>query len=297
MRSSLVLLVSVAIGAGGARVEACAACSCGDPTLTATGVEKPYANRVRVGFEERFGSFATGNATDGDHGLYLHSVLSGSWSPHDRVTVALRLPWITKWLTPAGGSLETINGLGDLELSARIVVFRERPFAPHHLLWGIAGLKAPTGYRVFDPSGNPYPDDDQPGSGSWDPFVGVTYGWFGERLAFFASASYRATTANTRGYQRGSSLNVSAALQVRVWSWAAFAGALEASSLRADTLPSGADAPDSGGTVIHLAPSLLITPVTDLLIKLTASVPVIHALNGTQDMGTQFVLALAWDAH
>jgi len=32
---------------------ACAVCNCGDPTLTAVGVEQPYRNRVRAGLEER----------------------------------------------------------------------------------------------------------------------------------------------------------------------------------------------------------------------------------------------------
>ena len=38
---------------------ACATCNCGDPTLTATGVEKPYKNRVRYEAFKHLGYFVT----------------------------------------------------------------------------------------------------------------------------------------------------------------------------------------------------------------------------------------------
>lgn len=82
---------------------------------------------------------------------------------------------MTTWLTPSEGASSVINGLGDMELSGRVLVVRDKSFAAHHLLWATAGLKIPTAPRLNDDRGDPYPDDDQPGSGSWDPFVGVTY--------------------------------------------------------------------------------------------------------------------------
>ena len=66
---------------------ACVTCGCGDPTLTATGVEKPYKNRVRIGLEERFGSFSQGEPGAGEHTWFLRSSLAGSWAPHERVTL------------------------------------------------------------------------------------------------------------------------------------------------------------------------------------------------------------------
>ena len=128
--------------------------------------------------------------------------------PHERITLGATLPWVSAWLNEAGKPQQSLNGLGDLELAARVLLFRERRFAPHHLLWGLVGLKFPTGYRLYDDTGHPFPADDQPGTGSWDPFVGGTYAWFGNGMAVFASASYKVTTPNERAYRRGSALGI-----------------------------------------------------------------------------------------
>ena len=52
-RSLVAIAIGAALSLAGARAEACAACGCGDQTLTATGIEKPYKNRVRLALEER----------------------------------------------------------------------------------------------------------------------------------------------------------------------------------------------------------------------------------------------------
>ena len=59
------------------RARACASCSCGDETLTATGVERPYRNRVRLVAEERYGSLSVGDAQTGEHTEFLRSTLAG----------------------------------------------------------------------------------------------------------------------------------------------------------------------------------------------------------------------------
>jgi hypothetical protein len=274
---------------------ACSTCGCGDSTLTATGVEKPYKNRVRVALEERMGSFTQGDPGVGQSTWFLKSSLIGSWMPHERVTVAALLPWVSAWLTDGSAPQQSINGLGDLELSARVLAFRERRFAPHHLLWGLAGLKTPTGPRVYDASGHPYADDDQPGTGSWDPFFGASYGWFGDGIASFVSASYRVTTPNERGYRRGSQLGWSAFLQFQPWSWGAFGAGIDGHYHDPDTLTNGNAVPNTGGTVLNLAPTMMVMPLTDLLIRLVIDVPVLHALYGVQTVGPQISLSIAYD--
>jgi hypothetical protein len=293
-RSLLALALLLALD-GAAR--ACAACGCGDQTLTATGVEKPYRNRIRIAVDERVGNFSVGDQNSGDYesGWTLRSAIAGSWSPHDRVTLGLYLPWVSSWIKQNGGPQKTLNGLGDLEMSLRVVMYRERKFAPHHLLWGLAGLKTPTGYRVYQDNGYPWPDDDQPGSGSWDPFFGATYGWFGDRVALFASASYRVTTPNTRDYRRGSTLGGSTAVQYQPFAWAAGSLGFDAGWVQPDTLPNGHAVPNTGGVLLDLVPSLMFMPVMDFLIKLSAQVPLVHVLNGTQTRGPQVILSLAYD--
>lgn len=275
---------------------ACASCGCGDTTLTATGVERPYRNRLRAVVEERYGSFSQGDGIGGDHVDFLKTSLALSWSPIKRLTLAATLPWVTSWLRTTGGPRTTVNGLGDFELALRGVVYHERGFAPHHVLWVTGGLKFPTGYRAYDAAGYPIPDDDQPGSGSWDPFAGATYAWFSEHLlSLFASVSGRYTTDGWHGYRRGSNVAGSAALQIQPWGW----GALQAGSdwiwQASDELGNGAAAPNTGGVVGYVMVGVLANPWRDLLLRAVVDAPVVTALNGVQTVGPQVMFQVAYD--
>lgn len=274
---------------------ACATCNCGDPTITATGVEQPYKNRVRVALDTRANAHTLGDATYGQSGWSVRNALGAFWSPHARVTVGAMLPWVTSFLQPVSGDAMTLSGLGDLELSARVVVARDRRFAPSHLFWLMGGLKLPTGMRLADARGRPYPEDDQPGTGSWDPLVGATYAYYGGLVSVFASASYRITTPNERGHQRGGSLGFIAQAQLQPTAWAALALGLDGSFTLPDALPNGAPAPDTGGTMIGFAPAVLLKPLRDLLVRVGVSMPVVRALNGLQSEGPQLQLLLAYD--
>jgi hypothetical protein len=292
------IALAVAVLAPRARAIACATCSCGDPTLTATGVEQPYKNRLRVAgvaVEERYDSHAAGDPSYGDQTWSLRSGLLVTWSPLARLTLGAFLPWVTTWIMDSHSTLSTVNGLGDLELSARVVAFRDRKFAPHHLLWGSAGLKMPTGPFQRDAEGYPISDDDQPGSGSWDPFFGATYAWFSGGLAsLFAATTYRLATAGRHNYQRGSSLSWSAAVQLQPFTWGAILIGLDGHWATPDRL-NGHEMPDSGGVVARFAPGLLFAPRTDLTVRLNVAVPIVQALYGNQHDGTQVLLSMAYD--
>lgn len=275
---------------------ACAVCNCGDPTLTAVGVEQPYENRVRAGLEERYGSRAQGDAGTGESLQLLRSALFGAWTPHPRITVGLVVPWMTTWLTEASGRRALINGLGDMELSGRVLIARDRRFAAHHLFWGTAGLKLPTGPRLRDDAGYPYADDDQPGSGSWDPFVGLTYAWYSGGLwSAWASGSYRYTTRGWRGYRRGMQAGWNAAVQAQPWDWGAVQLSLDGNWQAPDRLASGNAMPDTGGTVLRLGPGFVASPRTDLMVRVGLTLPVLQAFDGRQRDGLQVTASLVWD--
>lgn len=277
---------------------ACAACACGDTTLTAFGLEKPYQNRLRLGFEERFSWLTQGDQANGDRIVALRSALTVTWVPTPRLALGLLLPWLATWTSPLTGSgTQQINGLSDLEVSGRLLVFRDRSFAPRHLLFVTGGIKLPTGPRLTDGRNFPYPDDQQVGSGSFDPFGGATYGWFGGFTSVFASASYRYTTAGPRGYRVGSFLGGSAAVQLQPWWWGAFQLGSDLRWATADSLPNGHDAPNTGGTVVYLTPGLLFTATrsTNLLVRVAIAIPVFHHFDGIQSVGPQMTLMLAYD--
>ncbi len=294
-----VVLVLVAIAIAPSRARACAACACGDQTLTAFGVEKPYRNRLRLVIDERYTEVSFGAGAMGTTNRTLRSSLAVAWTPHKRITIAALLPLVTSWVTPLGSGARALQiiGLGDLELSARVLIFADRGFMAKHLLWGTAGLKTPTGPEATDSDGRAIEADLQPGSGSWDPFFGVTYGYFGGLTSFFASASWKQTTSGWRGYRLGSSLGASAAAQVQPWWWAAGSAGFDLRWAEPDQLANGHAAPDTGGTVLYFSPSILFSPRPsgNFLIRATVSIPFLQRLDGVQLVGTQALVSLAYD--
>jgi hypothetical protein len=281
-----------------ARARACASCNCGDPTLTAAGVEQPYTNRVRAGVETRYMSRDQGDGLDAESTQLVRSTIFATWTPIPRLTLGLVVPWITDWVTTPTDGQQLINGLGDAELSGRVLVVRDRRFAAHHLLWAWLGLKLPTGPRLRDDQGFPYADDDQPGSGSWDPFAGFTYAWFsGAQWSAYTNVGYRATTPGYHGYWRGSILAWNATAQLQPWSWAAMQLGVDGTWTQADRLSSGGQMPNTGGTVMRLAPSVVASPRADLLLRLSLLVPMYQNWYGVQREGVQVALSLVYDIH
>ncbi len=289
---SIVVLLLSDVGAW-----ACAACGCGDQSLTALGVEQPYVNRLRVALEGRLTSLDSGDSS-GQKVLSLRSSLTLLWAPHTRFAFAALLPWSSSWLLPhAGGPSQLVSGLSDLELSMRAVVYRDRRFSAHHLLWLSGGLKFPTGPRISDARGYPVPDDDQPGSGSWDPFFGAAYGYYGDPMALFFSASYRQTTPGPFGYRFGSTLGATATVQLHpVW-WLAMPIGFEFRWAESDSLPNRHAAPNTGGALVDFSPGVIVSPLrsTNLQFRLSVGVPVVQGLHGVQRVGPQTTLMIAYD--
>ena len=281
---------------------ACVQCNCGDPTIAALGVEQPYRNRLRLALDERVSSHTMG-AVDPMSTRVLRSTLHVLWAPHSRVLLSAALPWLAVWTAPTGVGFRqprAITGLGDLELTGRFVVFRDRRFSPRHLLAITAGLKTPTGPRVKDDNGYPLPEDEQPGSGSWDPLIGVSHAWLsGELASIVTAASYRHGTTGRRGEQRGGVFLGLTQVQLQPLSRLAIAGGIEVTHRRPDRFATDTDQakPDSGGTVVWFAPALLIAPTPSLVIRIGATIPMGRWLYGTQREGPQAQVALAWDVH
>src|SRR5450755_1850918 len=71
---------------------ACAVCGCGDATLTAVGVEKPYRNRLRVTLETRVGGETMGSGDSYSSLLMTRTTLGVSYTPTPRLTLAAFLP-------------------------------------------------------------------------------------------------------------------------------------------------------------------------------------------------------------
>jgi len=288
------VLCVLAIGVGAARpARACVPCNCGDPTLTAPGVEQPYRNRVRLAIEERVSS----HVTDDRDLSVLRTGLYAVWAPHPRVLLGAMLPWVTAWLHSPGRT-DVLNGLGDLEVSGRFIAWRDRRFGPQHLLSLAGGLKTPTGQRLVGGNGYYLSDDDQPSSGSWDPFADVTYSYFSKGLvAVFAQANLRWPTRGPRGYQRGVAIGGSAQVQLQPHARFAILLGVQVLHRRPDSLANDANSPSTGGTILSLTPGLLFAPTPALVIRVGAALPVAQMLYGHQHEGPQGLVALSYDVN
>src|SRR5688572_27377003 len=91
-------LLAIALIAEGRTARACASCGCGDPTLTAVGVEKPYKNRLRLAVEERVGTRSSGAGIMQAGLLMTRTQLGLAYTPHARVTIGAYLPFVASRL-------------------------------------------------------------------------------------------------------------------------------------------------------------------------------------------------------
>lgn len=273
------------------RAAACASCGCGDPTLTAMGVEKPFKNRIRLALEQR----VSGEASAEDRTILARTTLAAAWSPSAWLTLGAALPVGAGELRLPQGAVRRFGGLGDLEIYARPLVFRERRFAPRHLVSLLAGVKFPTGPRIDDSDGYPASDDLQPGSGSFDPIFGASYGYFGDAVTAFSSVSYRHTTVGRNGYRRGSVVAATVLVQRGVHRVAALGLGLDMSHTRPDAVNEDRALSQTGGTVLALTPQILIALHSDVLLRGALQLPIGEWWNGEKAEFPTGILSLVVD--
>lgn len=288
--SFALLLASLAVIPRIAR--ACAVCNCGDPTLTMTGQEQPYTNRVRVSLDGRVLDFSQGaGVLRRDVTVFVNSLIA-SWAPHERFLLGVLLPWQLHHERTG----ETIIGLSDLEVSGRVVLYRDRRFAAQHLVSATAGLKTPTGPRLRDSAGYFVADDEQPGSGSWDPYVGLSYAAFpSEKWSTYFTIQGRYATANARHIQRGSAVMAMASAQYQPHQRVALQLGFETLWRDVDRLANRAAAANTGGTILRFWPGVVVNPTAGLLVRAAIGVPVYEAMRGAQNERVVAQLTLSYD--
>ena len=266
--------------------EACASCACGDPTLTALGAEQPFQGRVRVWSELRYRTDRTGASGVDAMGLAeWRNDVGIAWAPASWLFLSLNVPLLTRAVQFVDLSQDRGSGIGDSEVRAKFYVWKDREFAPDHLVSLVAGLKLPTGsVRVQSGTGLPLSSEAQPGSGTLDPIGGLAYSYFGGRISGFASGTFYLPIHARGVFQPGPSLRTTLAGQVQ-------AHRLLAVRLGADTrLDSRAKVegtvdPHSGGFIAFASPELLLSPVQDWTFYVQARVPVLNLLQGVHREG------------
>lgn len=276
---------------------ACATCGCGDPTLTAMGTEKPFQNRLRASIDGRYRTDAIGR--EGVDRIRLREVRTDAqvaWAPHERVFLLATVPVLHRRIGYVNGGETSTFALGDVELRAKAFVYTDASFSPRHLYALTAGLKLPTGIRQRNEADGTYlPPEAQPGTGSWDPILGMSYAFFARPFAFYASVQGSAPLRGTGGDVRASpSARTTTALQYQATPWLAPRLGID-TRLDGRAYERGEPERDSSGFIGLLSSELLLSPGADLLVVLSVRVPVVQALAGHHDEGPILGAAVAYD--
>lgn len=274
-----------------ATVVACAACQCGDPTLTTMGSEKPFEGRFRLSTELR-------HRTDriGEPGVHAIDVseqrldLGVSYAPRAWLFLSATVPLVRMDVTYVNLARDTRATLGDVELRAKAFVYQDRAWSPHHLVAVHAGAELPT---ASVDRGDDMKLETLPGSGSIDPLAGVSYGYFHEPWSAYASATLYWPTA-ALGIQGGRSLRTTVAAQYQpTFAWALQLGLDSRWDGRA--IEHGAPEPDTGGFIAFASPQISYSPAEDLLVHVGVRIPVLDALHGWHDEGVILAAGAAYD--
>jgi len=201
------------------------------------------------------------------------------------------LPYVDKHLdiTMGGKRIRRdAQGIGDALFFGRYTMIQVDKPGDTLRVAPFAGLKTPTGSHSQTDAFGLVPRILQPGSGSWDPFLGValtrqTLDW-----EFDAAARYRFNT-EASGFTFGDEARADASFQYRIFPWTLESGGVPAfvyvvleSNLiwNGKNRALGVTAPNSGGLTWNLAPGLQY--VTDRIVLETAiQIPVVQNLNGT----------------
>jgi hypothetical protein len=274
---------------------ACAACGCGDPTLVSLGNEQPKEGRLRASVLMSFRQDDAGtpglNRTDTMEVRLDHSL---SYAPKRWLFLQLTVPLLWRQVSYVNLARDTVFGLGDMEARARFIVWRDRNFAPRHLISTLVGIKFPTAPVQHDGTGNPLSLDAQLGTGSFDPIVGASYSFFSDPFSAYASVTGYIATPGRMDLWAGSSLRATFSGQWQPWR---FLGLRAGVDLRADqvTHVEGQVDPDTGGFSAFASPDVVWTPVTDLQVQVGARIPFVQALNGHHREGVYVLSAVVYD--
>ena len=282
MRSyTCVFAAAAAVAAGflflASEARACSVCQAGDPLYSAGGATAQERGTLTAYLEVQGWSKTSGllphepgePAEPGEEdnrgeqiSLYL------GWTPIDRLTTTLLLPWRFNKITEKheGEQPETFrqNGFGDLMLNLGYVLWRDREVLPDTWVEARGFFKAPTGESSQKEEGVQDPHL-QVGTGSWDFGFGLAGA---HRLAWaslYVSAFYRENLEGSLDYRYGDVVltNVAAEVPLSHFCENPIVGALtpgfEFNFRYAEKDRShGEDYDDSGGSILYATPTLRI---------------------------------------
>jgi hypothetical protein len=290
----LASLIAVLSLAPAARAWACASCACGDPTLTSMGGEQPFEGRLRMSTMMRAWGHTEGLAgVDAQRLRELRMDVAVAYAPRPWLVLAVNLPLQAREVRDVSLARERGWGLGDIDVSAKAFVWKDRNFSPDHLISVVGGVKLPTGPRLHARDGTTLGIDAQPGSGSVDPMAGLAYQGFKGDWSFMASALGFLPTRGRDDFRLGASVRAQVAAQFQPSTrWAVRLGV----DTRAERAPDTAGVAEEagGGFIAYASPDVLFSPGMDVVVQAGVRIPIVNQLRRVTSTPIA-VLSLAYD--
>lgn len=284
----------VAASVGAARpAAACATCACGDPTLTVMGAEQPFEGRLRLSAAFDVRSEVVGVAapiTTAEQRLSLGL----SYAALDWLQLAMTVPLARRRVVGQDLSADTVYNLGDLDLRARAILWRDQVFGPTHLLSVTAGLELPTMPVAERADGVRAPIAAQVGTASLDPLVGLSYAYFADPFSLYASSTVLIPTRGRLDLLAGPAWLSTVTAQLQPWPVLAFRLGLDA-RLDGPAYEGQVRDPDTGGFITFFSPEVVVSPLMDLVLRAALRLPVFDRLSGEHDEGPMVTLGVAYD--
>ena len=228
--------------------------------------------------------------------------LGAGYGLTDNLTIGLRIPYVFRFGikdihdTNVGKGGNSI-GIGDITFFSQYRFLKNEKHNIHAAL--LTGLKIPSGVRrtksnneeIFEP-------DEQPGSGSWDPFVGLA---LSKKLKYFSldtNGLYKFSTNGSQGSNLKEQVNYNLAISHRLINegYLSFHKKkiskkdfcmdliVEANGIwsqKPNTFHGFIDE-NHGGNIIYLSPGFRVTFDKKWIWTTSAGLPTIESLNGRQ---------------
>jgi len=288
IKAATAAAAAIALLSSAAPSQACSVCLAGDPLYSQHGASAQEQGQASAyiqvqGWRKESGLLPhedaggheeeAGGHDDEDRGREKNQSqrldLFLSWTPVDRLTLTLDIPYAFNQIEEIEGNGEretnSLDGLGDIAISATGVLWRNRDVLPSTWVEGRAFLKTPTG-RTDRREGGFVDPHLQAGTGSWDFGFGLAVAHRLEWGSLYTSAFYR---ENTEGdfdgldYEYGDTVLWNAALAVPIGhalkkpslEWLTLGAELNFRWAEKDVVE-GRRFDDSGGSILYFTPSV-----------------------------------------
>ena len=205
----------------------------------------------------------------------------------DNLTTSLRLPYVFRFglrdihdaeVGKRGDSI----GIGDLTLFSQYRFLKNEKHNLHAAI--LAGLKIPSGVRRAKGRDREiFEADEQPGSGSWDPSIGIAISKKVKNFSLDANGLYKFSTKGAQGSKLGDIANYNLAVSNRFINKKISADAIfeinGSWSAKPNTFQGFIDQ-NHGGNLVYLSPGVRLTYDKKWIWSVSGGFPVIENLNG-----------------